>query len=70
LEGGRSIAVLILNLCTRAGGWSTPHPRLFIPGKESQYQFYWRLGGPQGQFRWVWKITSQLGFDPGLSSPS
>ena len=30
------------------GGWSTPHPNRFTPGK-TRYPFYKRLGGPQSQ---------------------
>ena len=30
------------------GGWSTPRPGRFTPGKEIHYQLYKRLGGPPG----------------------
>jgi hypothetical protein len=31
------------------GGWSTPRPGCFTPGKETRYQLYRRMGGPQGR---------------------
>jgi hypothetical protein len=34
LEGSRSIALLILNIGARRGGWSAPRPGRFIPGKD------------------------------------
>jgi len=36
------------NLDARWGGWSTPHPGRFIPGKETRYPLYRRLNGPPG----------------------
>ena len=30
------------------GGWSTPRPGQFTPGKETRYPLYRRLGEPQG----------------------
>ena len=38
------------NLGARWGGWSTPRPGGFTRGKET------RLGVPQRQSGWVWKI--------------
>jgi hypothetical protein len=34
LKGGRGIALPILNLGTRRGGWSAPRPGRFTPGKD------------------------------------
>jgi hypothetical protein len=34
-----------------------------IPGKETRYPLYRRLGGPQGRSGWVLKISPQPGFD-------
>jgi hypothetical protein len=51
------------------GGWSTTCPDRFTPGKETRYPLYRRLGGPQGQSRWVWKILPQPGFDPRTVQP-
>ena len=31
------------------GRWLTPRPDRFTPWKETHYQFYRRLGGPQGR---------------------
>jgi len=39
------------------------------PRKRPRYPFYMRLGGPQGQSGWVWKILHPPGFNPELSSP-
>jgi hypothetical protein len=33
-EGGRVIALLFPDLCTRRGGWLAPRPARFIPGKD------------------------------------
>jgi len=33
-----------------------------LPGK-TQYPLYRRLGGSQGWFGWVWKISPPPGFD-------
>jgi len=45
------------------GGWSTPRPGRFIPGKETQYPLYRRLGGLQGRSGKVQKISPPPGFD-------
>jgi hypothetical protein len=34
-------------------GWSMPRPSCFTTRKETQYPFYRKLGGPQGQSEWV-----------------
>jgi hypothetical protein len=39
-------------------------PGRFTPGKETRYQFYRRLGGPQGRSGRMRKISPQPGFDP------
>jgi hypothetical protein len=49
--------------------WSTPHPGHSIPGKESWYPFYRRLGGPQGWSGWVRKISPPSQFDPRTVQP-
>jgi hypothetical protein len=46
------------------GGWSTPRPGRFIPGKETRYPLYRRLGRPQDWSGWVLKISPPTGFDP------
>ena len=51
------------------GGWSTPRPGRFTPGKETRYPLYRRLGGPQGRSGWLRKISSPPGFDPRTVQP-
>jgi hypothetical protein len=49
------------------GGWSTPRPCGFTPGKETRYPLYRMTGGPQGRSRRVRKILTPPGFDPPRS---
>jgi hypothetical protein len=51
------------NLSARWGGWSTPHPDRFTPGKQTLFLLYRRLGGPQGRSGLVRKISPSPGFD-------
>jgi len=44
-------------------GWSAPRPGRFTSVKETRYPFYRRLGGSQGRFGRVRKM-SPSGFDP------
>jgi hypothetical protein len=47
------------------GGWlSTIRPGRFIPGKQTRYGLYRRLGGPQSRSGRVQKISPQPVFDP------
>ena len=46
------------------GGWQTPRPCHFIPGKKTRYQFYRKMGGPQGRFERVRRISPPPGCDP------
>jgi hypothetical protein len=51
-------------------GWVVnSRPGRFIPGKETQYMLYRRLGGPQGQSGRLQKISLPLGFDPRTVQP-
>ena len=43
-------------------------PAALPPGK-TRYPLYWRLGGPQGRFGRVWKISPTPGFDPRTVQP-
>jgi hypothetical protein len=43
------------------GGWSTPRSGPFTPGKEIRYQFYWKLGVPQGRSGLMRKISPPAG---------
>jgi hypothetical protein len=45
------------------GEWSTPRPGRFTPEEEARYPLYRRLGGPQGRFGRLRKITPLPGFD-------
>jgi hypothetical protein len=67
--GSRDIALLSLTLALDEGGWSTPRPGRFTPGKETQYPLYRRLGGPQGRSGRVRKISPPPGFDPLTVQP-
>jgi hypothetical protein len=58
-----------LTLALDEGGWSTPRAGRFTPGKETRYPFYRRLGGPQGRFGRLRKISPPLGFDPRTVQP-
>ena len=53
------------NLGSRSGGWSTPRPGRFTPGKEKRHLFYRRLGGPQGGSGWVGPRAGLVGWAPG-----
>jgi nitrate reductase NapE component len=44
----------------RCGGWLTPRPGRFTPGKETRYPLYRRLGGPQGRSGRIRTISPQL----------
>ena len=57
------------NLGVRWGGWSTPPSGRFSPWKESRYQLYQRLGGPQGRSWRVQKISPPPGFDHRIVQP-
>jgi hypothetical protein len=59
--GSRGIAVL---LAVHGVGWSMPHPGHCIPGKDTLYLLYRRLGGLQGQSGQVQKIWPGCRFDP------
>ena len=46
-----------LTLALDGGGWLTPCPGHFTPGKEARYAFYRRLGWPQGRSERVRQIS-------------
>jgi hypothetical protein len=62
-RGSRGTLYSFFNLGTRWGGWSTPRPRLFNPGKRPSTHCR-RLGGPQGRSGRVRKILPPPGFNP------
>jgi hypothetical protein len=60
----RYSSTLSLTSALDGGGWSTPRPGCFTPGKETRYSLYRRLDGPQGRSELVRKILLPPGFDP------
>ena len=60
---------LSLTSALDVSGLSTPRPGRFIPGKETQYPLYRRLGGPQGRSGRVRKIFPPPGLDPRTVQP-
>jgi hypothetical protein len=61
-RGGVEVSLYsFFNLGTRWGGWSTPRPGRFNPGKEIRYPLYRRLGGPQGRSGRVRKTLPATG---------
>ena len=65
----RYSSTLSLTSALDGGGWSTPCLGRFIPGEETRYPLYGRLGGPQDQSGRVWKISPSPGFDPRTVQP-
>ena len=57
------------NLGARWGGCSTSRFDRFIPGKETRYPLYRRLGRPQDRSGRVRKISPPPGFDPRTIQP-
>ena len=48
-QGNRYDSTHSVNWVLDEGGWSTPRPGRFTPGKETRYPLYRRLCGPQGR---------------------
>jgi len=44
-------------------------PAALSPGKDTQFPFYMRLGGPQGQAGWMRKTSPPPGFNPRAVQP-
>jgi len=65
----RYSSTISLTSALDGGGWSTPCPGHFTPGKETCYPLCRRLGGPQGWSGWVRKISPPLGFKPQIVQP-
>ena len=51
------------------GRWLTPLPYRFTPGKETRYHLNMRLGGPQGRYGRVRKISTSAGIDSRTVRP-
>ena len=45
------------------------HTPVSVPRGKIRYPFYRRLGGPQGRYGRVWKISSPPGFNPQTAQP-
>jgi hypothetical protein len=60
---------LSLTSALDAGGLSTSLSARFSPGKESRYQLYRRLDGPQGRSGQIRKISALPGFDQRTLQP-
>jgi hypothetical protein len=56
---------LSLTSALDGGGWSTPRPGRFTPGKETRYP----LGRPQGRSGRMRKISPPPEFDPRTVQP-
>ena len=64
----RGILYPFFNLGTRWGGWSTPHPGHFIPGKVPVLTVQEAAWTPQ-PFWTLRKISPQPGFEPRTVQP-
>jgi hypothetical protein len=64
VRSGLYFIVLVMDSRSRWGGWLTPRPDRFTPGKKNRYPLYRRLGGLQGWSGRVLKISPPPGFDP------
>jgi hypothetical protein len=62
-------STLPLTFDNRLGGWSTPRPGRFTPGKDTRYAFNWRLGGSQGRSGRVRKNSPPAAFEPRTVQP-
>jgi hypothetical protein len=62
-KGSRGIVLLYLTSALDGGGWLTPCPGRFTPGKDTHYALYRRICGSQSQPGRVKKILSLTGFD-------
>ena len=60
---------LSLTSALDGGGWSTPRPSCFIPGKETRYPLCRRLGAHQGRSEHRRKTSPSPGFDPPTVQP-
>ena len=56
---GTVTVTLSFTIAHGEGVWLLPHPKWFIPFKETQYLLYRKLGGPQGHSGEVQKICGQ-----------
>ena len=66
---GRGIALPFHDHSIRRGERSLSHPGRFLPPGKTRYPLYRRLGGPQGPYGQVRKISPPPGFDPQTVQP-
>ena len=62
-------STLSLTSALDGGGWLTPLPARFTPGKETRDTLYGRLGGPQGRSERGRKISPPPVFDVQTAQP-
>jgi len=60
------ISTLPLTSMPDGGGWLTPRPGYFTPGQKDRYALYRRMGGSQGRYRRVQKMSPSPEFDPRI----
>ena len=60
-------STLSLTSARDGGGWSTPRPSRLDPGK-TRYPLHWRVGGLQGRFGRVRKISPPTGIRSPVAS--
>ena len=65
----RYSSTLSLTSALDGGGWLTPRPGRFTPGKDTRYPLYRRMGGPQGRSGRVRKTSPSQGFEPQTVQP-
>jgi hypothetical protein len=63
MKAQRYSSTISLTSVLHEGGWSTPRPGRFTPGKEVRYPLYRWLGGPQGRSGRARKFSPPPGFD-------
>jgi hypothetical protein len=69
-RGRRGIALPVREPRHEEGmGWLAPRPGRFTPGRDTWYPLCRRLGGPQGRFERLRKISPPPGFDPRTAQP-
>jgi hypothetical protein len=69
-RGSRGIALPFREPRHEEGmGWLAPRPGRFTPRKDTRYPLYRRLGGPQGRYGRLRKISPPPGFDPRTVQP-
>jgi len=64
----RGIVLLCINLSDVDGWWRPRHGCCTQTG-QNRYPLYRKLGGPQGRFGRMWKISPPPGFDPRTVQP-